>query len=110
MSLSKNSLWSKGLHVNSLYIPGDKNSTRLLVITSEIWKGRVILLKALVLQDECIGKNAQGSHTTYYSLMSFIAYTFKGQVHVFAGQVKIVSHSSCRIFAPCIQSMFYIVT
>ena len=30
--------------------------------------------------------------------MFFIAYTFKGQVHdiVFAGQVKIVSHSSCR--------------
>ena len=28
--------------------------------------------------------------------MFFIAYAFKGQVHVFAGQVKIVSHSSCR--------------
>ena len=28
--------------------------------------------------------------------MFFIAYTFKGQVHVFARQVKIVSHSSCR--------------
>ena len=28
--------------------------------------------------------------------MFFIAYTFKGQVHVFAGRVKIVSHSSCR--------------
>ena len=28
--------------------------------------------------------------------MLFIAYTFKGQVHVFAGRVKIVSHSSCR--------------
>ena len=26
----------------------------------------------------------------------FIAYTFKGQVHVFVGQVKIVSHFSCR--------------
>ena len=25
------------------------------------------------------------SHITYYSLMFFIAYTFKGQVHVFAG-------------------------
>ena len=33
---------------------------------------------------------------TYNSLMFFIAYAFKGQVHVFAGQVKIVSHSSCR--------------
>ena len=28
--------------------------------------------------------------------MFLIAYTFKGQVHVFAGQVKIVTHSSCR--------------
>ena len=28
--------------------------------------------------------------------MFFIAYTFKGQVHVFAGRVKIVSHLSCR--------------
>ena len=50
----------------------------------------------------------RGSHITCYSLMFFIAYTFKGQVHVlFAGQVKIVSHSSCRlvqywnIFVPC---------
>ena len=31
--------------------------------------------------------------------MFFIAYAFKGQVHVFAGQVKIVSHSSCRTSA-----------
>ena len=30
------------------------------------------------------------------SLCSFIAYTFKEQVHVFAGRVKIVSHLSCR--------------
>ena len=29
-------------------VAGDKNSTHLLVITSEIWKGRVILPKALV--------------------------------------------------------------
>ena len=27
--------------------------------------------------------------------MFFIAYAFKRQVHVFAGRVKIVSHSSC---------------
>ena len=27
--------------------------------------------------------------------MFFIAYAFKGQVHVFAGRVKIVSHLSC---------------
>ena len=31
--------------------------------------------------------------------MFFIAYAFKGQVHVCAGQVKIVSHSSCRTSA-----------
>ena len=31
--------------------------------------------------------------------MFFIAYAFKGQVHVFAGQVKIVSPSSCRTSA-----------
>ena len=28
--------------------------------------------------------------------MFFIAYTFKGQVNVFAGRVKVESHSSCR--------------
>ena len=32
-------------------------------------------------------------------LMLFIVYAFKGQVHVFAGQVKIVSHWSCRTSA-----------
>ena len=53
----------------------DKNSTRPLVSMS------------------------QGSHITYYSLKLFIAYAFKGQVHVFAGRVKIVSHSSCRTSA-----------
>ena len=31
--------------------------------------------------------------------MFFIAYAFKGQVHVFAERVKIVSHSSCRTSA-----------
>ena len=31
--------------------------------------------------------------------MFFIAYTLKGQVHMFAGQVNIVSHSSCRTSA-----------
>ena len=31
--------------------------------------------------------------------MFFIAYFFKGQVHVFAGGVKIVSHSYCRTSA-----------
>ena len=35
---------------------------------------------------------------SYYILLPyvFIGYAFKGQVHVFAGRVKIVSHSSCR--------------
>ena len=32
------------------------------------------------------------SHITYYSLMFFIAYAFKGQVHVFARQVKLVNY------------------
>ena len=36
---------------------------------------------------------------THYSLMFFIAYTFKGKVHVFTEWVKIVSHSSCRTCA-----------
>ena len=38
----------------------------------------------------------EGSHITYYSLLFFIAITFKGQVHVFTGQMNIVSHLSCR--------------
>ena len=41
----------------------------------------------------------QGSRITYYSLMFFIAHAFKGHVHVFAGRVKVVSHSSCRTSA-----------
>ena len=36
------------------------------------------------------------NHITYYSLIFFIAYAFKGQGNVLAGQAKIVSHSSCR--------------
>ena len=31
--------------------------------------------------------------------MFFIAYTFKGQLSVFAGRVNIVSHSSCKTSA-----------
>ena len=46
-----------------------------------------------------LGRITRGIHITYYSLMFFIAYAFKGQVHVFAGRVKIVSHSSCRTSA-----------
>ena len=41
----------------------------------------------------------RGSHIVFNSLLFFIAYTFKGQVHVFAGRVKTVSHSSCRTSA-----------
>ena len=39
------------------------------------------------------------SYITYYSLMFSIAYAFKGQVLLFAGQVKIESHSFCRTSA-----------
>ena len=39
------------------------------------------------------------SYRLYYSLMFFIAYVTKGRGHVFAGQVKIVSRSSCRTSA-----------
>ena len=41
---------------------GDKNSTCPLVITSEIYQGRVILPKALVLQDECFGEKFLSFH------------------------------------------------
>ena len=46
-----------------------------------------------------LGRITQGNHITYYSHTFFIAYTFKGHMHVFAGRVKIVSHSSCRTSA-----------
>ena len=39
------------------------------------------------------------SYIKYYSLVFFIAYAFKGQVHVFPGQVNIVSNTSCRTSA-----------
>ena len=51
---------------------GDKNSTCPLVIRSEIWEGRVILPKAIVLQDECFGKNY--SIESYYILLSYVLY------------------------------------
>ena len=35
----------------------------------------------------------------YYTLMFFNIYAFKGQVHVFAGRVLILSRSSCRTSA-----------
>ena len=43
-----------------------------------------------------LGRITRGNHITLDSLMLFIAYAFKGQVHVFARRVKFVSHSSCR--------------
>ena len=46
--------------------------------------------------------------------MFFIAYDFKGQVHVFAGRVKIVSYLSCRTSTIlklfCSQGTYHIVT
>ena len=47
--------------------------------------------KSLVLQDQC---NIETFLSPDY-LMFFIAYAFKGHMHVFAGWVKIVSHSTC---------------
>ena len=41
----------------------------------------------------------QGSRISYYSLMLFNADAFKGHMHVFAGRVKVVSHSFCRTSA-----------
>ena len=38
----------------------------------------------------------RGVSNKHCLLTFFIAYAFKGQVHVFAGRVKIASHSSCR--------------
>ena len=47
--------------------------------------------------------------------MFFTAYTFEGQVHVFAGRVKILSHLSCRTsatlkcFCPLIWDIFHVL-
>ena len=49
-----------------------------------------------VLRGHC--QNLLDDPRTYYPYV-LIAYTFKGQVHVFAGGVKIVSHSFCRTSA-----------
>ena len=46
-----------------------------------------------------LGRITRGSHNTYYSRMFIIAHAFKGHVHVFAGWVKIVSHSFCMTSA-----------
>ena len=58
------------IEINPHSEPGDKNSTHPLVIMSEIWKGRVILPKALVLLDECFGKNY--SRKSYYILLGML--------------------------------------
>ena len=55
-----------------LTVPGDKNSTSPLVITSEIQKERLILPKALVLQDECFGKNYL--RKSYYIYLPYVLY------------------------------------
>ena len=55
-----------------------------------------------------LGRITQESdiHSTPYVI--YCIYAFKGQAHMFAGRVKIVSHSSCRTsailkyFAPCL--------
>ena len=52
-----------------------------------------------VYRTSAFERNTQGIRITYYSLMFFIAYAFNGHVHVFAGRVKVVSHSSCRTSA-----------
>ena len=71
---------------------GDKNSTRPPVITSEILKGQVILPKAgQVLWEELLEEVI-----LHITPLCSLKHAFKGQVHVFAGRVKIVSHSSCR--------------
>ena len=41
-------------------------------------------------------RTTRGSRIIYYPLVFLIAYTLKGQVHVFAGRVKILSDSSFR--------------
>ena len=67
--------------------------------TSEIWKGRANLPKVLILwMSACFGKNYSKSYNILLPYVLF-AYIFKGHVHVFAGRVKIVSHSSCRTSA-----------
>ena len=68
-------------------------------------QGRVIIPKALItrpFRTNALERITCGSHITYYSLMFFIAYTFKGQVHVFAGRVtRPAGHVKClNYFCP----------
>ena len=51
------------------------------------------------VKTSALGRITQESQLAYYTLMFSIVYTFKGQVHVFAGQVEIVTLSSCRTSA-----------
>ena len=79
-------------HYQNTTLPHPSQGTKNPLVTkSEIQKGRVILPIALVLhhsRTSALGRITGGSHITYYTLMFFIAYTFKGQVHVFAGQAN----------------------
>ena len=68
---------------NKLDKSGDKNSTR-----NYEWN-----------LERTSNSSKSTRHITYHCLMLFIVYSSKGQVHVFAGQMKIVSHSSCRTSA-----------
>ena len=55
-----------------IQIAGDKRSTRLLIIKSEIWKAWVILPRM-----SSLGKITRGSHINYYTHISFIATLLK---------------------------------
>ena len=65
----------------------------------QIYQESSVQLRLLASPTSALGRITRGSHITYYSLMFFIAYAFKGQVHVFAGLVEIVSNSFCRTSA-----------
>ena len=62
-----------------------------------MFKQRVnLMIWTWILRRQTASRNKFPCKNTHYSRMFFIAYAFKGQVHVFAGRVKIVSHLSCR--------------
>ena len=67
------------------------SSKRTPPVGRELWEE--------LLEGESEKSEGETSILAYYFFMFFIAYAFKGQVHVFAGQVKIVSHSSFRTSA-----------
>ena len=72
--------------------------------TSIFWTGWVLTVKSFCQFMGCRYETdwvniIRNFISLYYSLMFFIAYTFKGREHEFAGQVKIVNHRSCRTSA-----------